>query len=311
MDKISFVTFLLICYASLAIAQSSPEKPPPIIDVHLHAINETSDNLTTGLQSVLRQMKNHNVVLSILSGADRKLAGQWKESAPDKFLIGPSFPCTNGTHPRMYPCFEENNGWPDIGWLEKQFETGQMSVMGELIYVYYGMQPSDVRLDPYFRLADTYSIPVGVHAADGPPERGRMPGCCPNFNGEMGNPLLLKPVLEKYPDLRIWLMHAGEVNFHDQTVALMKAYPNVYADMSILNSIYPEDIQEKLLKDFIEAGLGDRIMFGSDNVPIGPSVRRLESFDCLSDEQRRNILYQNAATFFRLSEETIAEHHDN
>lgn len=303
------LTFLLFCFATLAIAQTGPDKSLPIIDVHLHATVEESDNVNSDLQSVLRQMKDYNVVLSVLSGADRKLAHQWKESAPDQFMIGPSLPCTNGTYPRMYPCFKENNGWPEIGWLEKQYETGQMSVMGELLYVYYGIKPSDKRLDPYFNLAEKYSIPVGVHAGDGPPQQGRMPGCCPNFNAEMGNPLLLKPILDKYPDLRIWLMHGGEVKYHEQAVALMKAYPNVYADMSILNSVYPEELQARLLKGFLEAGLEDRIMFGSDNVPVGPIIKRLKSFEFLTDKQRRNILYNNAAKFFRLSDAEIANHH--
>jgi len=303
------LTFLLVCFANITIAQSGPEKSLPIIDVHLHAAIEESDILNQDLQSILQQIKNYNVVLSVLSGADRRLANQWKESAPDKFMIGPSFPCTDGTYPRMYPCFKENNGWPDIEWLEKQYETGRMSAMGELLYVYYGIKPSNKRLDPYFNLAEKYSIPVGVHAGHGPPQEKRMPGCCPDFNEEMGNPLLLKPVLEKYPDLRIWLMHGGEINFHEQAIDLMKSYPNVYADMSILNSLMPADLHAKLLRSFIEAGLEDRIMFGSDNMPIGPIIERLHSLNFLTDKQQRKILYENAASFFRLSEETIAKHH--
>ncbi|NGP89927.1 amidohydrolase family protein [Fodinibius halophilus] len=303
------LSFLLICFTNIAVAQTAPQQSLPIIDVHLHATNEGSKNINSDLPSVLQHMKDYNVVLSVLSGANRTLARQWKESAPDKFIIGPTFPCTDGTYPRMYPCFKENSGWPEISWLEKQYKAGQMDVMGELLYVYYGIKPSHDHLDPYFNLAAKYSIPVGVHAADGPPPKKRMSGCCPNFNGEMGNPLLLKPVLEKYPNLRIWLMHGGEVKFHKQAIELMKTHPNVYADMSILNSIYPDKIHKKLLKDFIEAGLGDRIMFGSDNVPIGSMIKGLNSFKFLSDEERRNIFYDNAATFFRLSKQTIATHH--
>jgi len=249
------------------------------------------------------------VVLSVLSGADKKLAAQWKESAPGQFIIGPAFPCTDGTHPRMYPCFKENNGWPDLGWLRNEYKQARMSVMGEMIYVYYGISPDDQQLDPYFKLAEELSIPVGVHAAPGPPPRGRMPGCCPNFDEKMGNPLLLKPVLEKYPDLRIWLMHGGEIDYHQQAVELMIAYPNVYADLSVLNSVMPQELHAKLLRSFIEAGLEDRIMFGSDNMPVGPIIERLESFEFLSDQQWRKILYENAAEFFGLSEETIARHH--
>lgn len=299
------LALMLLSWAPWAAAQTGSDTPLPIIDVHLHATNKDSN--TVGME--LHQMKKHNVVLAVLSGADRELAARWKKSAPDRFIIGPSFPCTNGMYPRMYPCFEENNGWPDLDWLRSEYENGRMSVMGEMLYVYYGIPPGDERLDPYFELAEKYGIPVGVHAGHGPPPRARLPGCCPNFDEEMGNPLLIKPVLERYPDLRIWLMHGGEINFHEQAVELMKAYPNVYADLSILNSMMPARLHARLLQDFIEAGLENRIMFGSDNLPIGPIIKRLESFDFLSEKQRRKILYGNAAAFFGLSDKTIENHY--
>ncbi len=299
------LAFLMVCFATVSSGQTNSDKPLPIIDVHLHATNE--DSIT--VESELQEMEKYNVVLAVLSGADRQLAARWKASAPGKFMIGPSFPCTDGIYPRMYPCFKENNGWPDIEWLRDQYKTGRMSTMGELLYVYYGISPADKRLEPYYSLAEKFSIPVGVHAGHGPPPDARLPGCCPNFNEEMGNPLLLKPVLEKHPNLRVWLMHGGEINYHEQAIDLMKSYPNVYADMSILNSVMPAKLHGKLLRNFIEAGLEDRIMFGSDNVPIGPIIKRLHSFDFLTDKQRRKILYENAAGFLRLSEETIAKHY--
>lgn len=252
--------FLFLSFTILATTQTSPAQQLPVIDIHLHATNEDSNTVELELE----QMEKYNVVLAVLSGADRQLAAQWKASAPDKFMIGPSFPCTDGIYPRMYPCFEENNGWPDIGWLRDQYQSGSMSVMGEMIYVYYGISLTDKRLEPYFSLAEEFSIPVGVHAGHGPPPYARLPGCCPNFNEEMGNPLVLQPVLDKYPNLRVWLMHGGEVNFHEQAIDLMKSYPNVYADMSVLNSVMPVELHAKFLQNFIKAGLEDRIMFGSD-----------------------------------------------
>lgn len=308
-SHLTSIAFTLMLFTALPLfAQDTTGYSGPIIDMHLHATIEGSNNVNSDLESVLSQMKDYNVVLSVLSGADRRLASQWKESAPNQFMVGPSFPCTDGMYPRMYPCFEENSGWPDLEWLRSEYENGRMSTMGELLYVYYGISPTDERLAPYYDLAQELSIPIGVHAAHGPPQERRLPNCCPNFDEEMGNPLLLEPVLKKYPNLHIWLMHGGEIKFHEQAIDLMKAYPNVYADMSILNSVMPAELHAKLLQSFIDAGLEDRIMFGSDNVFIGPIIERLESFDFLSHEQRRKILYENAASFLRLSDETIAKH---
>ncbi|WP_258807679.1 amidohydrolase family protein [Pseudidiomarina sp. CB1] len=279
--------------SAAGIAQTTIETSP-IINAHLHATFERN----TTLASVLDEMNENHVQVAVLSGADKELALKWQEAAPGRFLVGASFPCTDGIYPRIYPCFAESNGWPDLEWLKEQFASGNMHVMGELLYVYYGIPPTDERLQPYFALAAEMAIPVGVHAADGPPVRGRPKGCCPNFRAEFGDPLLLKPVLEKHPTLKIWLIHAGEVRFHQQAVALMREFPNVYADMSILNSVMPVDLHQNLLESFLNAGLEDRIMLGTDNMPVKDIVERLERFEFLSNEQRRKIMFDNAARFF-------------
>ena len=57
----------------------------------------------------------------------------------------------------------------------------------------------------------------------------------------------------------------------------------------------------------------DRVMFGSDQMvwphAIESSLEELESIDFLSEQDRRNILYNNAARFLNLTEEQIATHH--
>lgn len=63
----------------------------------------------------------------------------------------------------------------------------------------------------------------------------------------------------------------------------------------------------------MEAGYGDRVMFGSDQMIwpgiIGPSVQAIEEAPFLTEAQKRDILYHNAARMLRLSPETIARHH--
>ncbi len=65
---------------------------------------------------------------------------------------------------------------------------------------------------PYWALAEEFSVPVSVHSWSGPPP-GRSiranPDGCPSYDGEMGNPMPLRPVLDRHPDLRIWLQHVG------------------------------------------------------------------------------------------------------
>jgi len=63
----------------------------------------------------------------------------------------------------------------------------------------------------------------------------------------------------------------------------------------------------------VEAGFGKRVMFGSDQMvwpdALEAAIRSVETADFLTEDQKRDILYDNAARFLRLSEEEIARHH--
>lgn len=63
----------------------------------------------------------------------------------------------------------------------------------------------------------------------------------------------------------------------------------------------------------MEAGYGERVMFGTDQglwpELIEASIEVIEDAPFLTPAQKRNILYNNAARFLRLSKETIARHH--
>jgi hypothetical protein len=60
-------------------------------------------------------------------------------------------------------------------------------------------------------------------------------------------------------------------------------------------------------------GFGQRVMFGTDQMlwpeAIGMAIDAIESADFLSEEQKRDIFYNNAARFLRLGEKEIARHH--
>jgi uncharacterized protein len=56
----------------------------------------------------------------------------------------------------------------------------------------------------------------------------------------------------------------------------------------------------------VEAGFGNRIMFGSDQMvwtdAIGMAVEGVRSAKFLTPKQKRDILYNNAVRFFRLED---------
>ena len=306
--------------ASLCSVLSSPlaaAPVQPIIDVHRHASwpGEPDDAPRAQL---LADMDAENVVLTLLSINEPGDVESWLEAAPGRFLGGPAMPCSVAPRAPFYRCFAEGKGWPDLAWLERELARGRVGFFGEMLFVYAGVPPDDPRMRPYWALAAKYDVPVSVHINRGPPPGvgpRRDPRCCPAFDGELGNPALLRPILKRHPRLRIILQHVGagaapdHLPFTAETLALLRDYRSVYVELSILNDSANGEAHEAELKRLIDAGFGDRIMFGSDTRPIAPILRRMEQIPWLSERQRRAILYDNAARFLRLGKKTIARHY--
>ena len=309
---------LLAVFPLNACAQSGARQP--VIDTHFHAAWPDGDDAAE-LAAQLAAMDEHGIVLALLFANDADDITNWKNAAPGRFRAGPAFPCVIRNKAGAASCDWNGAAWPEISWLRERFQSGDFQLMGEMLFVYAGIAPDDPRMEPYWALAEEFSVPVGVHINRGPPQGAppRVEGCCPDFNSELGDPTLLEPVLKRHPDLRLWLQHAGlpgipptgDIGYIEETIGLLQRYPNVYVDFSVLNSIFDEASHEAALRRFIEAGVADRIMFGSDNMPVEPIIARLEGFDFLTDAQRRGILYDNAARFLRLDEATIALHRNS
>lgn len=107
-------------------------------------------------------------------------------------------------------------------------------------------------------------------------------------------------------------MHAG-YPLLDDMLALLFVYPQVYVDISAIVRATPRPAFYRYLRGIVEAGFGNRVMFGSDAMvwpgTIEPAIAVIEEAPFLTAEQKRDILYNNAARFLRLSQEEIARHH--
>ena len=309
----------LIGLFSASAAPAEPADPAgPIIDVHRHAAWPGSDDAAYR-SKVLEELDENGVVMSLLHLNEPTDVEDWAVAEPERFIAGPMFPCPRNRAEPLYRCFAGSAGWPDLQWLESQLAAGRIKMLGEMLFVYAGVHPDDPRMRPYWQLAARYDVPVSVHINRGPPPGGRNslrsdPNCCPDFDGELGNPALLRPILDRHPGLRIILVHTGVgfppgyEPFSEETIALLNDYRSVHVELSILNSVAPAELHEAELRRLIDAGFGDRIMFGSDNLPLQRIIARMEAVEWLTPGQRRAIYYDNAARFFRLEAETIARH---
>lgn len=182
------------------------------------------------------------------------------------------------------------------------------TALAEISNQYAGIAPDDERMAPYWALAEELDIPVGIHMGEGIPGGGHV---FPEYRISSGNPILLESVLSRHPGLRLWVMHYGSP-LVDEMIAVLHSYPNVYVDISP-NWRYPRPYFYRQLRLLIDAGFGDRVMFGSDqmNWPgiIEPAIAVIQEAPFLSEDQKRAILYGNAARFLRLTDAEIARHH--
>ena len=299
---LTLLTFLL---RVLLIAQDGKL---PIIDMHMHSypaeyMGEPSIlNPVTGrpsgaandkelMQATLLEMNHYNIVKAVTSGPP-EVVYRWKSEDPTR-IIGGAY-------------FDELTSLSELDQLRQQFTAGQLGVLGELVLQHVGLTLSNPLFEPYLALAEELDIPVGVHTGIGP--AGTPYNCCPKFRVTLGNPVLLEEVLVRHPKLRLYIMHGGWP-YLEETKAIMAVYPQVYADIAVIDWIIPREEFFGYLQDLIKAGLGKRLMFGSDQMvwpeAIGLAIDAINSADFLTEEQKRDIFYNNAAMFLKLSSEEI------
>ncbi len=258
-----------------------------VFDVHLHGARDVSSQLAS-----LKDAGVYRIAVS----TSWDLQQTYSKQDDLQSMHGLMIPCPNGKVPySLQTCFEDGREWPSVDWVEGQIKTGNIDFIGEVLAQYHGISSSDSALMPYYRLALKYNIPVGIHTGSAGPDHG-----CPNFREDMGNPMLMENLLKQLPNLRVWIMHAG-APYHEEAIAIMKRFPNVYTDISAINNpmILGPEIFAGIIQSFISNGLEDRIMFGSDNGDIDSTMKSVVQLSFLTEEQRQKIFYRNAEEFFR------------
>jgi predicted TIM-barrel fold metal-dependent hydrolase len=182
------------------------------------------------------------------------------------------------------------------------YKAGMLKVLGEITVQYDGVGPNDARLEPYWKLAEELDVPVGIHIGPGPPGAAYLG--LTKYRMKLSDPLLLEDVLVRHPRLRLYVMHAGWPMI-DQMIALLYAHPQVYVDLAVIDYTQPRAEFHRYLQRLVDAGYGKRVMFGSDQMvwpeAIGFGIAGIQSAAFLTEEQKRDILHDNAARFLRLT----------
>lgn len=241
------------------------------------------------------EVMERNNVIGVLSGTPAKVA-EWRSDAPNRFIPGLGFQLGRDA---LSPA--------DI---ESMYEEGALAVLAEITNQYGGIAPDDERMAPYWALAERLDIPVGIHIGPGPP--GVIYLGAGEYRASLHSALTLEPVLVRHPGLRVYVMHAG-YPILDDLLALLYSHPQVYVGVGVIVYTQPRPAFYRFLQGIVDAGFGKRVMFGSDQMvwpeTIERAIRVIEEAEFLSEQQKRDILYNNAARFLRLSDEAIAQHH--
>lgn len=291
--------------------EPQPTAAQPIIDLHRHT-PWPGDSDQAGLALIQETLRAYNVVASALFITGREDIAHYRSDGRTRFLLSPMFPCPALTAERKWCSVDTEGPMPDDAWLDQQLTAETLEGIGELVFNYAGIAPDDPGMADYWELAARHDVPAFVHIGRGPgPGQGprRHEGCCPQYQADYGNPELLRPVLRRHPRMRMVLQHAG-FDYIDETVALLRDFPNVYVDMSVLNSVGPRALHDESLRKLVSAGFADRIVLGSDDQDYAPIIERIEGANFLTPAQRRGIYYDNAAQFLRLDAATIAKDYE-
>ena len=240
------------------------------------------------MREVIAEFERLNVTAVVMG--DPKEVKKWKDAAPSRVIMGTSFD-NDISSGKFMPAAE----------FRKAFTEGGFKVMGEVGTQYQGIAPNDPSLDPYWALAEELDIPVGIHMGTG--GSGRANIGLPKYRGSLSNPLLLEDVLAKHPKLRVWIMHGG-YPMMESLLTLLGANAYVYVDVAGLIWSYPIKEVHGYIQRIVEAGFEDRLMFGTDQMVwpklMSTCIQVIETAPYLTTQQKRDILYNNAARFLRL-----------
>ena len=331
--------FLLVVSAFLPRTAPAQQVPPPIIDMHVHAarladfaaligrrpplphcvpmtdypvpatgahwmeVFGSASPPCTALQSAtsdsavraqtLAIMERRNII-GLTSGPE---IAAWVRAAP--YRIMPSLG------------FQGGPGSPTPDSLRAWFSTKRFVALGEVTIQYGGLEPDDPSMRAYWALAEELQVPVGIHIGTGPVGAPYV-GPFSRYRARLHSPLLLEEVLVRHPKLRVFIMHAGWPML-DDLLAVLWVHPHVYVDIGVLDWALPRAEFHRYLQRIVEAGFGKRVMFGSDQMvwpeAVELALRSIEAAAFLTPEQKRDILYNNAARFLRLTPQEIAKHH--
>lgn len=314
----------LACFSQTTTTQPAAKEMPPIIDIHVHSSKvgtnprpdmclwfleempgtdpktgmtfSTAGNCVDPLKAAksdaelkaafIETINRLNITAVTFGNAG--VLHSWYNAAPDRIIPGIGFRDSTAI---------------TVQAMRDSLSNGFYKIMSEVSPQYVGLSPSDMSLDPYFAIAEELGIPVGIHMGTGGNGSTNINGS--KYRADVGNPLMLEDLLHRHPKLRVWVQHVG-YPFIDELIAIMGYNAYVFCDLSGFIWSYPQEEINMVIKRLVQAGFSKRIMYGTDFMAypkmIEASIGVIQNASYLTEEQKRDILYNNAARFLRINE---------
>ena len=237
-------------------------------------------------------MKRRNI-FGVISG---ELLDRYREAAPGRVIPSMSLPSGPAA--------------PPVAAVRESLQEGRFTALGEVTAQYAGLAPDDASLAPYWALAEELDVPVGIHIGTGPV--GAPYVGFDRYRARLHSPLALEEILLRHPGLRVYVMHAAWPML-DELLAVLWTHPQLYVDVGAISWALPRPAFHSYLQRIVESGFGKRVLFGSDQMiwpeAIDIALESIETASFLSAEQKREILFDNAVRFLKMSPEQVALMH--
>ncbi len=188
---------------------------------------------------------------------------------------------------------------PDVaGAVRRCVEEWGFRGIGEFGYV----DITDPACFPLYEACIEHDLPILIH----------MGSVIPTVPQRLGHPLQLDEVVLRYPELTVIAAHAG-APWTETLATVAFWHPKVWIDLSALGT-YPKLMRVQAIATLMAAGLGDRLLFGSDFPVTLPSawLRELPSLElpwiarkwaeipAISEEQWEGLRGGNARALLKL-----------
>ncbi|MDP1568724.1 MAG: amidohydrolase family protein [Vicinamibacterales bacterium] len=263
-----------------------------IVDCHTHLINyqdEATDDLAGCLARMQATMRRNRVDVSMVLTSYKVTPGRPSTRAVVEATRHlPNIHVVAGLSWKTF-CDE------DVVELRGMLEAGEIKGL-KLYPGYEPFYPADPKLEPAYRLAEEFDVPVMIHSGDTYSPTGKV---------KYSHPLNVDELAVDFPKVKFLICHLGNPWFRDCMEVVYKN-DNVYTDISGLTlgdfSDRFEAYMRQQLKEMILWGVNPRkVLFGTD-WPLATMESYLQFMDELKlpPKDKELMLWENAAALFKL-----------